>query len=137
LRVEPALQENLGGDLVDDTALIAGFASGFLEGALCGDSGEAFVPWDDGTGGVWCEIGDEGAGFFSGGAECAVHVARHADNDGLGFFFAGEGEDALANASGFDLDGFQRMSHHAEFIAECDAHAGFADIDSKCAFHLD
>jgi hypothetical protein len=44
------LQQDLRGDLVDHAALVARFAPAFPQGALGGDSGQAFVPKIDGTG---------------------------------------------------------------------------------------
>ena len=49
LGVEPALQDHLRGDLVDDGAALFDVAAVFVEDALGGDGGEAFVPEFDGA----------------------------------------------------------------------------------------
>lgn len=44
LGVEPALEDHLCSDLINECFAVFGVASGFVEGALSGEGGHAFIP---------------------------------------------------------------------------------------------
>lgn len=114
--VEPALKNDLSGYLVDDGAALFGVASGFVEGALGGDSAQAFVPEDHAGGGnLRAERVGERLDFLGGRALGAIHILGESEHDGIHGALADDGGDAL---EGFGVrgDGFEGMGEHAEFV---------------------
>ena len=126
MAIQPALEDLLRGDLIDEgLGLFGGFA-GVLEHAMGCDGGESFVDETDGDG-FSVERGSESVGeladFLGGFSGGAVHVSRKADDEGVGFLFREKREDAqhgggpdgerLGGAVG---DGFERVREHPEFV---------------------
>jgi hypothetical protein len=95
LGVEPALKDDLGGDLIDDGFLISGVSAGLLEGSLRGDGGEAFVPRNDLQWREGSEFFDKLLRLGRGGAVGSIHISWHSNNDGLRSAFGGQREDAV------------------------------------------
>ncbi len=133
LAVEVGLEDDLGGGLVDDGALLVGFAAGFLEGALGGDGGEAFVDGDDFAADGGAEFFDEGGHFLGGGAVGAVHVAGESDDDEADFPGLDDLADAADGRRRFHDDGLERMGEEVEFVAEREADSGVAVVDAEGA----
>jgi len=116
LGVEPALEDHLGSDLIDDRFAILCVASRLVEGALSGESGHAFIPENYAHGGQRCShcVG-EGFYFLSGRPFGSVHVLWEADHDGVDGLFLGYGDDSRKGVRSGGK-GFKGMREHAEFI---------------------
>ena len=156
-RVEPALQDEGGGELVDFAAgSLARVLAGGLEGGVRLGGGEALVPEMNGEAGAvrgivfWCvfvplgrRFGDERLEFIDKamdalGLAAAIsgEVQRIADDDAGAVVTAYKSEDGPLIAAGLRaLDSEERL-RNAEGIGERDTDAAGADIEAEPRLEL-
>ncbi len=136
---EKGLQDEDGGDLVDDIFAADAFGvgrSGVAEGvkvAVGLGGGEALVPEVDGEAELGAEGFGEGLGAGGLGALIAGHVEGVAD-DGLGdggvlAEDAGDGLEVVLEAGA--VEGEEGLSGVAEFVGEGEADAAVADVEAE------
>ncbi len=128
--VEPGLEDEDGGDLVDDVLAADGGVAGVVEVAVGLGGGEALVPEVDGEGELGAEVFGECLGLGGLGALVAGHVEGVAD-DGLGdVVLAEEAGDGLeVGASAGAVEGEDGLGGEAEGVGEGDADAAVADVE--------
>jgi len=101
--VEEGLEDEGGGDLVDDLAVGLAGVAGLVEDLVGFAGGEALVPEVDGEAGEGGELGGEGLGFGGLGAGVAGEVGGVADDDGddvVAARQAGDGAEVFAGDAG-------------------------------------
>jgi hypothetical protein len=149
LRVEPALQDKGGGELVDFAAgSSARIVAGGFEGGVRLGGGEALVPQMNGEDGTVCgrsvfapldgrlgeerlELIDKAMDAVGLAAAISGEVQRVADDDADAVVAAGESEDGALIATGLGaLDGEERL-RDAERIGERDTNAACANIEAE------
>ncbi len=145
LAIEPALEDLLCGDLVDEgLGLLCRFAC-VLEHAMCSDGGQAFIDKPDGDGSTlerFAQSIGELFHFFGRFTGRAVHVFWEAEDDGIRFLFGEQSDDALDGRGilrerlrGAVRDGLEGVREHAEFVGHSDADACVAVINPEGAVH--
>jgi hypothetical protein len=155
LRVEPALENKRGGELVDFVAArvgIGGIMTGCFEGGMGLGGREAFVPEMNGEAGAVgrgvfapldgrldkerLEFIDKAMDALGLAAAISGEVQRIADDDAGAVVTACESEDGALIAAGLGaLDGEERL-RKAEGIGERDTDAAGADIEAKPRLEL-
>jgi hypothetical protein len=144
LGIKPALQDEDGGDLVDEAAGALVRAAGGGEGSLSFGGGEALVPEVDGEDGAivltglgsllmheGLELLDKGVDAPGLAAAVAGEMEGVADDESGAAVAAGEAEDgALVAAGGGALEGHERLGD-AQRVREGDADATGADIETE------
>jgi hypothetical protein len=140
LCVQPALQDDGGGELVDDVAAVIAFCrivTGCLESGVGLGGGEALVPEMDGERWVagFCDEGfelvDEAMDPLGLAAGVSGEVERVADDDAGTVMAAGEAKDGALVAAGLRaIDGEKRL-RDAENAGERDTDAARADIETE------
>lgn len=133
--VEEGLENQSGGNLIDDAAvLLTGMAS-LVEDAVRLVAGQSLVPKVDGQSGELAELGGEGLVFLRLGAEFAGEVDGIADDqsdDGVAAGQAGEGAQVFtAVAAAFQRE--DRLGGKAELVADGHADAAIADVEAEVA----
>lgn len=135
--VEETLQNQHGGDLIDDFPVGREGASGGVEMAMGFGGGEALVPEVDGEGKGGAEGFGEGLGLGGEGADIAGEVERMAeDNSGavVPAEEAAEGAEVLLWV--FAAEGEDGLGGQAELVGDSDADAAVAKIEAQQAgFH--
>jgi len=128
------LEEDGGRDLVHGAASLEAGRGGGVEDALGLDGGEAFIPVFD------REVGETGEGRTPLADESglaafgAAHVAGKAEQPKGGLVFGGEGlEGEQIGVAAAAFEGGERLGGEAEGIAEGDADAAGAQIESEDA----
>jgi hypothetical protein len=129
---EPVLEDEDGGDLVNDLAAGGAGATGGVEVAMRFRGGEALIPEMNGKFEVVTELGGEGLDF--GGLRTGVSggIEREADDDLV------EGAEAeqvrevaeVVAAAGAG-EGIERLGGDAEGIGDGDADAAVADVETE------
>jgi hypothetical protein len=134
--VEEGLEDEGGGDLVDEGFVLLTGMSGLVEDLVGFAGGEALVPEMDGQAGERAEFGGKGLGF--GGAWALVageEVQGVADDDADDGEPAGEtrdGTEVFARvAAGFE--GQDGLGGEAEFVRDGDADAFGTDVEGEIA----
>jgi hypothetical protein len=154
LRVEPALQDEGGGELVDFAAgSLARVVAGSFESGVCLGGGEALVPEMNGEPGAVCGRGvfallagglgkerlefiDKAMDALGLAAAISGEVQRIANDNTGAVVTACEPEDGALIAAGLGaLDGEQRL-RNAEGIGERDTDAAGADIEAEPRLEL-
>jgi len=132
------LQENLGGCLVNDRAVVLRLATGGLEGPGGGDGCEAFVPIDNPAGDSGAQLVGERAAVFRGGSERAIHVPGDADDDGEDSALADELGNPRDRIGLSDVDGFERVRKHSEVVTKGEADPRLSGVhpEKSFRFHL-
>lgn len=136
---EKGLEDEHGGDLVDDGGAVAaggGAAAGMagaVEEVMSLGGGEALVEQVDGEVGVLAAEGfSEGLGARGLRAEFAGEVQRVADDDDGDLVFAHEAGDGFEiGAKIFAVDRDQRLRGVAERVRESEADAAVADVEGE------
>jgi len=126
------LEDELGGDLVDDFAAVLYVAAGFVEGALGGDGGEAFVPELDGQMGAFFQRLGELADPTRLPALGAAHVDGVAEEDEADFAFADELLQEIQDRAYAGADEvWKALRCDAEGIADGQPDAALAQIEGE------
>lgn len=133
LSVEEGLEDEGGGDLVYDSAVLLAAMAGFIEDLVGCPGGESLVVEVDGEGGEGAKFGSEGLGFGGLGTGRAGEVDGVADDDGGDGEAAGEpGEGAEVVAGiAMTLKSEDRLGGEAEFVRDGDADAAVTDIEGE------
>ncbi len=128
--VEPGLQDEDGGDLVDDALAADRRVAGIVEVAMRLGGGEALVPKMHGDTELRPEVIGEGLGLGSLRTLVAGHVERVAD-DGLGDVVLAEdaGDGLEVRAAAGAMEGEERLRGEAERVGERDADAAVANVE--------
>jgi hypothetical protein len=135
LFVEERLEDQRGGDLVDEGFVLFAGVAGLVEDPVRLAGREALVPEMDGKAGESAEFSGQGLGFGGARAFGAGEVQRVADDD------AGDGEAAGEASDGTQVfariaAGFERqdgLSGQTEFIGDSDTDAFCAEVEGEIA----
>ena len=133
--VEEGLENQSGGNLIDDAAVLLAGVAGLIEDAVRLVGGQALVPEVDGQAGELAEFGGEVLGLLRLGAGLAGEmdwIADHQSHDGVAACQAGEGAQVFtAVAAAFQ--GEDRLGGKAELVADGHADAAIADVEAEVA----
>jgi hypothetical protein len=137
LFVEEGLEDEDGGDLVDDAAVLLAGVAGLIEDLVGFAGGEALVPEVDGKAGERAEFG--GKCLIYGGLWTDVTgevegVSDDDADDGKAAGETGEGAEVVAGdaaAGALALEGEDGLGGEAEFVRDGNADAAVADIEAE------
>src|SRR5690348_10111670 len=79
--VEKILEDDAGGYLIDDGAMLRSGSASLIQNVVCFAGGEALVPQVDGQAGEFGETGGKGLGFGGLGTGRAGQMKRVADDN--------------------------------------------------------
>jgi hypothetical protein len=129
------LENERGGYLVYDAAVLLAGAAGFIENLVGFAAGQALVPQVDGQASQLSQLSGKGLGFGGLGAQFAgqMHGIAHYDaGDLIAAGQAGEGTQIVALVAA-PLEGEHRLSREPEFVADSHADAAIADVEREIA----
>ena len=137
MRVQPALQENLRGGLVDDFLLLPGVAAGLPKGALRRHGRQPLIPGNHRALDPAAELPDQSPCLLRRGSEGAIHVPRHADHDRADLTLVHDLDNPRDRVPAFD--GFERMSEQPEIVTYRHTRPDVAGINSQNSldFHFE
>lgn len=133
------MQDEGGGDLVDDAAVFLAGVAGFVKNLVGFARGEALVPQVDGQAGERAELGGECLRFGGLGADLAGEMNRVANHDADDIEAAAEAGDRTEVVSGnagrwaTPLEGEDRLSGKAQLVGNSDPDAAIADVETEIA----
>lgn len=144
LGVEPALQDEDGGDLVDEVTMLAAVMAGGVKGSVGLGGGEALIPEVDGKGngliGSWLggvrlheggQLRDEAVDALGLPAVTAGEQKGVADDDAGAAVAAGEAQDGALVAARLDALERHEGLGDAQSVRERDANAACADVKAE------
>lgn len=130
---EKVLEDEGGGDLIDDAGVLPAGMAGLVEDLVGFVGGEALILKVEGQAGELGELEGEGAGFFGLGTGLAGEQQGKADDEAGDFESAGEaGEGAqVLAAAAAALEGEHGLGGEAELVRDGDADAAAADVEGQ------
>jgi hypothetical protein len=129
------LQNQRGGNLIDDAAVLLARVAGLIQNLMGFVGGKALVPKMNGQAGQLAERGGESLGFDGLRAEFATEMNRVADDDSGDFEAAAEPGEGAQIVAGVAL-AFQRENRlrgQAQRIRDRNPDAPVADVESEIA----
>lgn len=133
--VQKGLQDEGGGDLVDEVFVLLAGVTGLVENLVGFAGGEALIPEVDGQTGERAQLGGEllhlggaGADFAGEMQGVADHDARHGEAAGE----AGDGTQIVAAVAAY-FKGHHRLRGEAQLVGDGDADAFCSDVEGEIA----
>jgi len=129
------LEDEGGGDLIDDAAVVLAGVASFIEDLVRFAGGEAFVPEMNRQPGEGAKLRGEGLGLEGTGAGIAGEMNGIANDDGDYAETAGEAGQGAKIVAGVAVDfkGENGLGGEAQFIGDGDADALGADVKGEVA----
>jgi hypothetical protein len=135
LVVQEGLENECGGHLVHDFAVLLTGVTGLVEDLVSLPGGEALVPHMDGQTGEGAEFGGKGLGFERAGTEVAGEMEGIADHDSHhaeAACEAGQGAEVLAGVVA-PLQGENGLRGEPELVRDGHADAFGPNVETKIA----
>ncbi len=132
--LEPGVEDDYGGYLVDKVLAVAEIVAGFVEDLVGGAGGEALVNQDDRDFGAGLECFGKLVNLEGPGAGVAGKVEGVADEDFSNLMLAEKAEDgAQVFVAVLAVESKQGLGGVAEGVGECYADANFAYVQGHDA----
>jgi len=127
------LQNQRGGHLIDDAAMILAGVAGLIQNLMSLVCGQALIPQVDGQAGQFAKHGGEGLGFHGLRAEFAAEMDRVADDDGDYLETAAKASKGSQIVTGVALafQGEDRLRGEAQRVRDRNPDAPVADVESE------
>lgn len=131
--IQEALEDERGGYLIDDAAVVLAGAAGLVKNLVRFVGGEALVAQVDGQPGQLRKLGGKGVGFGGLRALGPVETKRIADDNGADGEAAGEpGQGAqIFAAAAAALEREHRLRGEPQLVRDGDADAAGADVEAE------
>ena len=127
------MQDEDGGHLIDDLAMLAAGAAGGVEVAMGFGGGEPLVPQGDGELKLLAQDFGEGVHLGSLGAQISRHVERVADDDVGAVVFAHDAGERLQVLSAVGADQGEHRLGQSQQIGDGHADAAVAYVEAEDA----
>lgn len=129
--VEPGLEDEDGGNLIDQRLVLLAVVAGLVEDLMSLGAGQPFIPQMDGELGKLTELGGKGLILESSGADFAAHVQGIAHHDGYNFMAAAKaGNRTQILARTLAVEGHQGLSGPSKGIGKGNAYALGANVEA-------
>jgi hypothetical protein len=131
--VEKALEDEGGGYLVDDGAMLRSGSASLIQNVVRFAGGEALVPQVDGQAREFGETGGKGLGFGGLGTGRAGQMKRVADHNSGDVEAAGEAGERTHVFTGIaaPLKGEHGLRSEPQLVGERDTNAAIADVETE------